>query len=189
MWYHRGAPHIGLAGEERWELCCGCWEGRSVLVSDGQGLLQAPAQKPLQDPGAKHDPSVHPSSALLLSAQLSPSSLFLYLLGYLCAGFTLVCWGDFKAGGDVSIFQPNREVRDTLGSPGATLQEAASEAFQKTPVFLGNTSAFREFPKLRVLLSGKFHKNKNKSPAGIVPSRPRKASPRVCVGVESRTRG
>lgn len=114
----------------------------------------------------------------------SPSSLFLYLLGYLCTGFTLVCPVDFKAVGDVSIFQPNGDARDTLGSTGTASQEEASEAFQKNPIFLGNTSAFTEFPKLRVLLSGKFHKNKTpRSPAlqwafsrlqGLSPLIPRK---------------
>lgn len=61
---------------------------------------------------------------------------------------------------DVSIFQPDGEVGEALGSTGTTLQEAANGAFLRNRGFPGSAGGFREFLKLRVLLSGKFHKNK-----------------------------
>lgn len=61
---------------------------------------------------------------------------------------------------DVSIFQPDGEVGDALGSTGTTLQEAPNGAFLRNRGFPGSAGGFREFLKLRVLLSGKFHKNK-----------------------------
>lgn len=85
----------------------------------------------------KHDPSVHPSSALLLSAPLPPS----LLLCLLCAGGTLVYLEDFESCGEVSIFQPNRGA---LGSTSTALQEAANRArvrnsgFPGAPVVRGN---------------------------------------------------
>lgn len=86
-------------------------------MGDGRmGSLELLCQNHLQQPGVKHGPSIHLSSALLC---LLPSSFsFSYLWGHLCARDTLVYLWDFRDGADVSTSQPDREVGDALGSAG-----------------------------------------------------------------------
>lgn len=75
--------------------------------------------------------------------------------------------GDFEDCGDVSVSQPDGKVGDALGSTGTALEEVASGASLRNPGFPGSAGGFREFLKLRVLLSGNFHKNKMQATESI----------------------